>query len=262
MLTIYCDDSGTSPENRVAAAAGYLSTVLQWERFCPEWHRVLDKEGIKIMRRANLENFQGEFTQAKGWEPKRRTRFVKRLQQVIRHRTYSGFGSSVIKADFDEVMPDWVKQLFGGVYGWCAHECIVGMSMWSERHHHNDPIEWIFEAGTEGSGQIGAMFDALYKDPLLREQFRIKLDGWSFKDKSLKPLQSADTLAYELYKHTENRIVDQGKRNIRLSLIDLIRQHEIPYFKFWNKERMEKWLANWDARTRGIGFDWSLNRQN
>ena len=36
-------------------------------------------------------------------------------------------------------------------------------------------------------------------------------------------LQAADTIAYEIFKHTENQWLDLGKRPVRLSMIDLIR---------------------------------------
>jgi len=247
MLTVYCDDSGNS---RVAAVAGYLGTALQWKRFCPEWKRALDKENIQVMHRTNLETWHGEFTEDKGWNPTRRTAFVKRLHPIIKHRTYTGVGTSVLLADFETTMPDWVKTLFGGPYGWCAHECIVAMRVWSDRHRQSDPIEWVFEQGTRGTHEIGLMFEGLCENPAWRQQYRLKPNGWSFKPKSLRPLQSADRVAYELYKHTENRILDKGKRNIRLSALDLFRPHELPYFKYWNTARMSKWLSGWDEKTK------------
>jgi hypothetical protein len=33
MFTIYCDDIGTDQESRVAAVAGYIGKVAQWEAF-------------------------------------------------------------------------------------------------------------------------------------------------------------------------------------------------------------------------------------
>lgn len=73
MFTIYCDDSGTDQESRVAAVAGYIGKVAQWEAFQKEWRKALGEFGIKQMHRAELESFKGEF---KEWNGTRRTKFL------------------------------------------------------------------------------------------------------------------------------------------------------------------------------------------
>lgn len=53
MLAVYCDDSGTHKNSRVAVVAGYLSNVAQWELFSKEWKKVLSKFGVERLRRAD-----------------------------------------------------------------------------------------------------------------------------------------------------------------------------------------------------------------
>jgi hypothetical protein len=248
MLTIYCDDSGTSANNKVAVVAGYIGSVFQWRRFNSEWQTLLDSEGVKVMHRVNLETFHGEF---KEWNPDRRTAFVKEAQVIIKRRTYGSLGAAVIKADFESVMPEWVQKLYGGPYGWCAQDCIVGSRRWREEHPHgDDSIDWVFEAGTEGTGQVMAMLDSLFTNPMERPQYRI--NSWTFAGKNVLPLQAADVVAYESFKHMENQIIGGGQRPIRASAKDLFRQNEIRYHHFWDAKRMEKWLDNWDDKTKAI----------
>jgi hypothetical protein len=81
MFTVYCNDSGTDQESRVAAVAGYIGKVAQWEAFQGEWHKALGEFGVKQMHRAELESFKGEF---KDWNGTRRTKFLQRIQPIIR----------------------------------------------------------------------------------------------------------------------------------------------------------------------------------
>jgi len=111
MVTAYCDDSGTDAAQRTAVVAGYLGTDVQWERFARQWTPLLDEYGISRLHRAELEGFKREF---RNWNPVRRKEFLRKAHAIIRRNTYIAFGSGVIKADFDEFMPAWVKELFGG----------------------------------------------------------------------------------------------------------------------------------------------------
>jgi hypothetical protein len=44
MLTAYFDDSATED---VATVAGYVGSVVQWDRFKIEWQKLLDEYGLK-----------------------------------------------------------------------------------------------------------------------------------------------------------------------------------------------------------------------
>jgi hypothetical protein len=72
-----------------------------------------------------------------------------------------GIDSAVITRDFEEVIPKSLKRTFGGVYGLCAYECIVQIGRWNQANNHDEPVSWVFEAGTRGSGQVMKMFEAV-----------------------------------------------------------------------------------------------------
>lgn len=67
-----------------------------------------------------------------------------------------------------------MKGWFGGVYGWCAHDCLVATRRWYDAQGYRNPVQWIFEAGTIGYGQVHAMFDHLYKNQKMRDDYHIK----------------------------------------------------------------------------------------
>lgn len=249
MVTSYCDDSGRSHTDRVAVVAGYIATVHSWEKkFAPAWRRALDKEGVEVMHRADLESFYGEFKESKGWNPTRRTAFVQKLQGIIKRHTYSGIGSAVVKADFEEVMPAWVKDLWGGPWGWCAHACVVLGRIWCEQTNHDEPIRWVFEIGTCGAREIGNMFNAVHTDP----RYRLEREGYSFETKRVLPLQAADLVAYEMFKETENGVLDGHLiRPLRASAKALFRRPESELFQYWDKERLQDWLRGHRAFEEG-----------
>lgn len=245
MLAIYCDDSGTHPDSRSAAVAGYISNVAQWVLFTKEWKRVLYQFGIDQMHRADLEALRGGFAPKYGWDSNRRKDLLERLHSIIRRRTKVAVGTSVIKQDFEEVMPDHLKEMYGGVYGWCAHCCLVYARVWCEKpqRQYGDPIEFTFEAGTTGQGQVQKMFDNLRKSPIYRKDFRI--GNVSFHGKTVIPLQAADVIAYEVFKQTENQVIDGGsKHDIRRSLSALLREADFGYLDYWDRERLIDWIKH------------------
>jgi hypothetical protein len=252
LLTVYCDESGTDHTNRVATVCGYIGQVSEWRRFEKEWIPILRKPPyrVKMMHRADLETWHGEFTAQRGWNPERRKAFLQELHPIIKARTKVAIGSAVIKEDWEDVMPNWLKRGMGGVYGWCAHECVAAVRVWCERsiHKYNHPINWVFEKGADGQSRVAAMFEELERHPKLGREFRI--GSLSFACKDVVPLQAADTLAYETFKQVENQIVDRGEhRDVRFSVKDLIRPQDLPYLKYWDRARLREWLVT--NRERG-----------
>ena len=251
LLTVYCDESGTDVRNRVACVAGYIGQVSEWKEFEKEWSRILKKSPyrVKMMHRSNLETWHGEFTAKRGWNPDRRKNFLRELQPIIKSRTRVALGSAVIKADWEEVMPEWLRRFFGGVYGWCAHECVVASRVWCTRptRNYSHPINRVFEKGAEGQGQVAQMFTELDRDPVFSKEYRI--GTWGFACKDVVPLQAADTLAYEIFKQVENQILDRGeKHDVRFSMRDLMRPQDPVYLKYWDRARLREWLARSQQR--------------
>jgi len=246
MLTAYLDDSGTDSSKSAVAVAGYLATVHQWEIFKQRWATLLKNYGVTKMRRADLENFQGEF---KGWEPSRRTEFIIKAQSIIRKYTYTGIGQVLVKKDFEENIPERVSSLMGGPYGFCGYHCMRAVGEWCDDRKYDGRVHYVFEAGTEGSVELNKMLDALYKRSPLHED-KLRLSGWSFEDKNTVPLQSADVIAYEMLKVGENHIVTKGRKT-RKSLIGLFRERDKHHTHYWKPEDLRRWTEILAERAKG-----------
>lgn len=199
VFTIYCDDSGTHPESRVAAVGGYVGQVVEWKRFAREWSKALRKNHIDVMHRTDLEGFKGEFLESKGWNPDKRKDLLQVLHPIIKERTEVAIGAAVLTEDFRDVIPEPTQRFFGGVYGWCAHICMIHLREWTNV-------------------------------------------------KKYRQLQAADTVVYEMHKHVHNQIVEHGKRQLRLSAADLIRETDKRYMRYWDRRKLKEWLATWDSK--------------
>lgn len=238
-ITFYGDESGTEDKSNVAVA-GYLSTLGQWNQFKVLWQKALDKEGVEVFHRTDMEwPPHGEF---RDWDKKRLKNALRRAHSIIKHNTIKGIGQAIKVKAFQEVMPRAIKETFGGAYGWAVQHCAVVLGRWATEHNHW--ITYIFESGANGRDEVDKALKSLYKDPRDRERYRI-LD-WGFADKrgpsALIGLQAADFIAYEAYKQTDNQVINGVKRPYRQSARHLIRKQDT--LNVYLDKEMLSWLAH------------------
>lgn len=242
MLKAFFDDSGTSPVNRIAAVAGYVANAYHWERFNSKWKSLLRDYRVKILRRSDLESLKGEYSD---WDKEKQIEFLKRAHFVIKKTGSVPISSCVVKDDFERIIPKDLKEILGGVYGWCAHDCLMKVEHWCDQKKYKGRIFYVFEAGTKGHGQIDLAMRLFYRVPVYKKRFRIQ--GWTFHDKTMLPLQAADVIAYEVFKFGENEILDDTKRRrFRVSADDLTKNQDLRYLGLpWQEQNLKKWLTDW-----------------
>ena len=120
--------------------------------------------------------------------------------------------------------------------------CLVGIGHWAEDNHRAEPVRYVFEAGARGRHRVERMFETLYNERKFRDFCRI--GSWKFATKpEALQLQAADFLAYEVYKHMDNRVVGDATRPIRRSTFDLFRVG-IDKAYYWDAARLKKWVKN------------------
>src|SRR5438034_9570936 len=79
MLRAYFDRSEL-PKYGIAVVAGYLSHVDLWDRFEPDWRKILRLEGLEFFHMADYVARQGPY---KGWSDRRRLKVIKQLIVVM-----------------------------------------------------------------------------------------------------------------------------------------------------------------------------------
>jgi Protein of unknown function (DUF3800) len=270
MFTVYMDESyGTASAYSVA---GYVATVEQWEQFEREWKELLKDFNVEYLHKRELEHLWGQFSYAQDW-PKEKQRELKeavnrRACGIILRRVNAGFAASVFKTDWQEFDKGrWAEALGHSFYAAGAFQCLKLVSTWMHMFNRNEPMRYVFEKGAEGQHEVRELLIRTKKDPEARAMSRMA--GWSFeskKDEEIKgvrypgviPLQAADFLAYEMYRHMDNRVVEGIKRDkngneipSRRALVNLLqkdkpeyarlRDHQlpVPYFLlFLNKPKI------------------------
>jgi hypothetical protein len=148
---------------------------------------------------------------------------------------------------YNEVIGEEFRELCGSPYKICAGFCILQAKLWAQSHAHDEPMEFIFEKGTEHEDEVADAFNRAQKYHAVGGLF--VNDGFGFKPKKLAPLQAADLLAWGA-----RRAVRKGTRledtPFRKCFSKLFKQQ---YKKLeLNKSRLERLLemekANADKR--------------
>jgi hypothetical protein len=215
LIECYSDASGSSDQSNIAVGA-YVSTVDRWNRFEPLWKAQLEIEHVEYFRRSQMEPpFHGEFAKL-GWTKQDQIPLVRLLQTIIKAHTIKGVAKAVRNKAFAEMMPLKIKKMYGGPFGWCVLLNLVDLGLWARRA--DNWINYVFEAGDEGQGQINTAIQELYGDERSRELLRIA--SWSFAPKkgpnAVVQLQAADFIAFESYKDIVNHLAPLRRSAMRV----------------------------------------------
>lgn len=237
MLEAYFDESGThGGKSGAVTVAGFAAPRERWAAFALEWYGFLKQENVSCFHRTHLECFHGEFARDKGWDEARRDRVVREAQTIIGKYVTLGFAHSVIKADYDEIVTGEVRTKLGAqYYTFCAQSCMRKIAAWAGMLSHNEAINYFFEAGAKGEGELALMMGKVSKRKEARAAFRLGSLSFAQKcdeviddgeDKVLFPgllqLQAADILAYEVYKLMESFVLANPRRPMRESMLHLL----------------------------------------
>jgi hypothetical protein len=251
MLTAYFDESGTLGEDKRAtlategfiphrkqdkqgtssppskasrsiSVACYIASIESWDHFECDWKRLRDLENIQFYHRTDQESFRKQF---KSWTKAQQIASYQAQHAIIKHWTFAGFGCSLVKQEYDAIFKGAARLTMGDAYCFCIRFLLNMVYEWALRTGHDDePVNYVFESGAMGWGQVDGIFRQMLNDEELAGLYRIA--GYSAAKKSeVVPLQSADALAFECWKNAENRIVDGPRRNLRKSFLDLFRRN-------------------------------------
>lgn len=95
-MSIYIDDSGTSPENAVAVAAGWIANTDSWVDFQTDWDKARDIDGDKFDSMHMAEFVFGQRgTEFEGWSLEKKQRISARLRDLIKDTAQKGFALGI-----------------------------------------------------------------------------------------------------------------------------------------------------------------------
>jgi len=227
-LTVHFDDSGTHKEAPIAVVAGWISPVAQWKKFVRDWKKAAADEGFKVFHMAEFmaNNHKSEFADKDKWNDAKKLRVVRRLREIITQRAVRGFGITVHKKDYDDLVQGDLCNKFGDFhYSWAVSTVIGLLENWRESTRIREPIEYIFDRMTEGRKEIEQIFlNAESKDDSLH-RYGIYKGCHSFRDKAvILPLQAADMMAWLLYQRGLNDVSGKKGHPLTVETFDYFNQ--------------------------------------
>jgi hypothetical protein len=206
-IIAYFDESYDREHSHVFALAGWTAWNTEWERLNSEWRAVLAEYGIADLHMRDYESGWGQY---KGWERTRKIEFLSALIDTFGEGSASpssgplGFWSALPLKDYE-------RYVGGRPLKWedhhsfvCFVHCISRMLPFTRGMPQGVKIDFVFDSNPNLETRTRAIFSQL---PFLPEfaEFHHRFGDVRFASRrDTPPLQAADLLAYECYKHVVN----------------------------------------------------------
>jgi len=206
MFTACFDASGTVHDQPYLVVAGYVSSANDWIRFDQDWQQRLRQDGLSYFHRADCESNRGEFS---GWKGKERAKdkLLHDLITIVSRNTYRKVGCMISnKVLAEKLLPEVKRDFHLHAYAFAGIVSVSQVYKWAFTNKIRTPIEWIFEDGDDGKGELMANMRMYgYPYPSFRPK-KDRLDNGSLIP-AFTGLQAADYLAYEMFQMLKNQKV-------------------------------------------------------
>ena len=246
MLTAYFDESGTDRNQSTAlTVAGYGSTGEMWQRFELEWKQMLVDYGLDYFHMAELAHFTKQFKEDKGWDEPRRVSVLERAHDIINRHVLQDFDSSLVWADYDEVIKSYRRRSPPSAYAVLVNACLSQVGKWATERGHAGNIRYVLESGVDGEGWVKRNYERAGKDSAARESFHF--GGLTYDKKHKLQLQAAHINAYESRLQMQNRVVSGKLRKTRESFMNLKGQSGYVSVRYFDREGLREYLSSIEA---------------
>jgi hypothetical protein len=239
MFTVYIDDSGSSPEHKIAVASAIVIPARSIVAFEGEWDKFLEKEGIPEFHSSEClaRNSRSAFA---GWDEQRVRRAFDRVRQITIKYSVQAFCIAIHKQDYSEVMPEDMLKRVGSFYTW-AVSSVLGLAYdWAEER--SVPIEYVFDTADK---MIKREIDEAmeYSEALYPGHFA---GHYSFRNRKEVPaLQAVDLFAWTCYQAARHTRFNEPISEIAHDCWDGYRsaKHERwAMVQSLNREGLENWV--------------------
>jgi hypothetical protein len=144
-FTIYLDDSGTSPDQRVAIASAVVIPAAQIIRLENEWESLKKKEHFSSFHTSEFvaKNPKSDFA---SWDTDKQKRVFGRVRQISRKYGIKALSFAVNKKDYEEVIfPEDFRNYVGKYhYTWAVRHLISFIDQW-RLPRKIGPLEYVFD---------------------------------------------------------------------------------------------------------------------
>lgn len=196
VFTIYVDDSGTDPKQKVAIAAALIVPAKQIERIQAIWDSFRNKYGFDYLHAAEIATPRRK-GQYERWSDAQVDSALSRARRITMQYASAAYAFAVKKSDFDRNTPQqWRTEGGQNHFTWAFRTLLDNLIRWRIQRKVNAPFEWIFD-NADGRDRdeiemLMAQFEYLHPG---------HFDGhYSFRCKANVPcLQASDLLAWSTY---------------------------------------------------------------
>jgi hypothetical protein len=242
-VRLYADVSGSADSHYVATAA-YVAHAPAWKAFGRTWGAILDDAKVDAFHATDFFNARGEF---KGWDLKgvRHLEFAKRFIGAAKKHTAFGTACGFDRRAYQEVL----AAEFRGIRApgsritpeaYCVINCLANASKKMAKHGVHVAVAVILEEG----GGMGEAIEVLHVMRKAKEPWIASFVGFSVMPKSEFPLQAADLLAHEAWRHvTRAAAYVAGEAPMRKSLAALGSKGNVEV-KYADREVLMQGLPN------------------
>ncbi len=256
VLQGFIDDSGSEPSEPMFILAGFVSHVERWERFSDKWRERLDKRpSIAYFKMQEANSLKGQFL---GWDERDRDLKAGQLIQIIRDYVAIRVSCSVKWNDYRGTLKGRVRPRTNDhPYFFLFYRIIANVIRFQMENNVPEPVDFVFDQ----QGKIGRRALSWYdwtlnnRSPRLRRYFG---DPPIFRDdKKVLALQAADTLAWQIRRHSADDRNNQNEDRSALESLLAVRgrhQHLTREYLQWLKTMAASGLASaLQAKFREIG---------
>lgn len=149
MFTIYIDDSGTAPDQKIAIASALIVPAKRITALHAEWDTFRAKEEFTDLHTSECvwRNPRSQFSK---WDDPKVSRVLCRARQIAKKYGVQAISFAVNKRDYDEVIPEEWRETGGRYhYTWAVRRTVYAIESWCRERAPNSPIEYVFDSMEE-----------------------------------------------------------------------------------------------------------------
>lgn len=163
---------------------------------------------------SECQDSRGEF---EGWTRPEIDYFCHQLQNAILESGVAAYGMCCARADWDAVVIGDMRAILGDAEGFCVRNCFIKSIEWANANTFDSRMEFIFDDRPHTVRDTKVVFDTFRRQtpfPHLSDvAFRTSYE--------VLPLQAADMIAWELYQHGNDILINGLRAPLRPQFVRL-----------------------------------------
>jgi hypothetical protein len=236
MYITYLDESGSFGDTRVLAIAGYSAQAVEWARLEHAWKKMLKRIGVGVFHMRECLHRRGAF-EGRTIDDSREA-LTQVVDAILSHEVH-GIGAAVLLRDYDDVIVGSTREDIGDPWHLCFRHVIKEVAERIDRLPKDEWVAFVCDLQEEYSGEAERLYRRINETPDWPN--RRQLGSLTFGSRQDEVgLQVADVLAYETFKHLDDRLYTD--RGIRKSL-DRLTQGRPFYGEYYDREALLQFAA-------------------